>query len=64
MHQSKSSGFVEEIAQKDADAIVGPVPVHQQQPEEEAELCQSEISILHRLTSLHAAKTHANMCRW
>lgn len=45
VHQSKSCGFVEEIAQKDADAVVWPVAVHQQKLAEKTELRQSKICI-------------------
>lgn len=39
VHQGKGSGFIQEVTQKAADAVVRPLAMDQQQSAQEAKLC-------------------------
>lgn len=55
--------LVEEVAQELAHAVVGPAPVHQQQPLQEAELRDRVVRRQHRLHALLPRDAHADVRR-
>lgn len=64
VHESKATGLKQEVLQEEGNAPVGPAAVDQQQPLQEPKLGQSEVCVLHGLTSLHSCYSHTNVSRW
>lgn len=64
IHQRKGSGFIQEVSQKAADTVIRPVAMDQQQPAQEAKLCQSEVSVLYSLTVFYTTHTNPYVCHY